>query len=139
MLGGAYGIGRDTVALVTGEAKPDQMLVDRLPIIKTFFGKGGEYAPMNKFYKDYDELRAIHSTYINSGENPEAWAENEASFPVQADSRVMDAFDTALSEIQNINDDARNGAYDTSQEKYAALNEVYKEFNKTYSEVKKEK
>jgi hypothetical protein len=139
LLGGAYGVGRDTVALVTDEAKPGQMLVDRLPIIKTFFGKGGEYAPMNKFYSDYDELRAIHSSYIKSDAEPEAWAENEASFPVQADPRVMDAFDTALSEIQSINDNARDGAYDKPQDKYDALNDVYKEFNKTYSEVKKAK
>jgi hypothetical protein len=139
LLGGAYGVGRDTVALATDEAKPGQMLVDRLPIIKTFFGKGGEYAPMNKFYKDYDTLRSIHSTYIKSDAEPEAWAENEAAFPVQADTRVMDAFDTALSEIQTINDDARDGAYDTPQEKYDALNEVYKEFNQVYGEVKREK
>jgi hypothetical protein len=139
LLGGAYGVGRDTVALVTDEAKPGQMLVDRLPIIKTFFGKGGEYAPMNKFYTDYDELRSIHSTYTKSDAEPEAWAENQAMFPVQADPRVMDAFDTALSEIQTINDDARDGAYDTPQDKYDALNEVYKEFNQVYSEVKKAK
>jgi hypothetical protein len=140
LLGGAYGVGRDTVALVTDEAKPGQMLVDRLPIIKTFFGKGGEYAPMNKFYSDYDELRAIHSSYIKSDAEPEAWAENEASFPVQADPRVMDAFDTALSEIQSINDNARDGAYDKPQDKYDALNDkVYKEFNQVYSEVKKAK
>jgi hypothetical protein len=139
LLGGAYGIGRDTVALATEEAKPDQMLADRLPIIKTFFGKGGEYAPMNKFYADYDELRAIHSTYKKSDEEPEAWAENEAAFPVQADTRVMDAFDTALSEIQTINKDYRAGEYASSQDKYDALNDVYKEFNKVYSEVKKEK
>ena len=139
LLGGAYGVGRDTVALVTDEAKPGQMLVDRLPIIKTFFGKGGEYAPMNKFYTDYDELRAIHSSYTNSGEDPEAWAENKAAFPVQADTRVMDAFDTALSEIQSINDNARGGAYDKPQDKYDALNDVYKEFNQVYGEVKKAK
>lgn len=139
LLGGAYGIGRDTVALATEKGKPDQMLVDRLPIIKTFFGKGGEYAPMNKFYKDYDELRAIHSTYKKSEEEPEAWAENEAAFPVQADTRVMDAFDTALSEIQTINKDYRNGEYASVEDKRDALNEVYKEFNKTYSEVKREK
>jgi hypothetical protein len=139
LLGGAYGVGRDTVALVTDEAKPGQMLVDRLPIIKTFFGKGGEYAPMNKFYTDYDELRAIHSTYTKSDAEPEAWAENQAMFPVQADTRVMDAFDTALSEIHSINDNARDGGYDKPQDKYDALNDVYKEFNQVYGEVKKAK
>ena len=139
LLGGAYGVGRDTVALFTEEAKPDQMIVDRLPIIKTFFGKGGEFAPMNKFYTDYDELRAIHSTYKKSDEEPEAWAENEAAFPVQADTRVMDAFDTALSEIQSINKKYRAGEYASAEDKYDALNDVYKAFNQTYSEVKKEK
>jgi hypothetical protein len=139
LLGGAYTFSRDIVDAVSGEAKPEQTTLQRIPLVKTFVGKGGEYAPMNKFYEDYDTLRSIHSTYIKSGEDPEAWAENEAAYPVQTDSRVMDAFDTALSAIRAINDDARGGAYDTSQEKYAALNDVYKEFNKTYSEVKKAK
>jgi hypothetical protein len=94
---------------------------------------------MNKFYEDYDTLRSIHSTYVKSGENPEAWAENEAAFPVQADTRVMDAFDTALSEIQTINMDYREGNYASVHDKRDALNDVYKAFNQTYSEVKKEK
>jgi hypothetical protein len=94
---------------------------------------------MNKFYTDYDELRAIHSTYTKSDAEPEAWAENQAMFPVQADTRVMDAFDTALSEIQSINDNARDGGYDKPQDKYDALNDVYKEFNQVYGEVKKAK
>jgi hypothetical protein len=139
LLGGAYTFSRDIVDAVSGEAKPEQTTLQRIPLIKTFMGKGGEYAPMNKFYEDYDTLRSIHSTYVKSGEDPEAWAENKAAYPVRTDSRVMDAFDTALSEIRAINDAARNGAYDTSQEKYDALNDVYKEFNKTYSEVKKAK
>jgi hypothetical protein len=139
ILGGAYGFGRDTIGLLTGEAKPDKTLAERIPIVSTYFGKGGEYVPMDKFYEDYDELRAIHSTYKKSDENPEAWAENEAAFPVQADTRVMDAFDTALSEIQSINKKYRAGEYDSVEAKYDALNDVYKEFNRTYNEVKKEK
>jgi hypothetical protein len=139
ILGGAYGFGRDTIGLLTGEAKPDKALAERIPIVSTYFGKGGEYAPMNKFYEDYDELRAIHSTYKKSDEEPEAWAENEAAFPVQADTRVMDAFDTALSEIQSINKKYRAGEYASVEDKYDALNDVYKAFNQTYSEVKREK
>jgi hypothetical protein len=139
VLGGAYGFGRDTLNLLTGEAKPDKTLAERTPIVSTYFGKGGEYVPMDKFYRDYDKLRSIHSTYKKSDEEPEAWAENEAAFPVQADTRVMDAFDTALSEIQSINKKYRAGEYASAEDKYDALNDVYKAFNQTYSEVKKEK
>jgi hypothetical protein len=139
IFGGAYGFGRDTLDLLTGEAKPDKTLAERIPLVSTYFGKGGEYVPMNKFYQDYDRLKSIHSTYKKSDEEPEAWAENEAAFPVQADTRVMDAFDTALSEIQTINKDYREGNYASVQDKRDALNDVYKAFNQTYSEVKKEK
>jgi hypothetical protein len=139
LLGGAYTFSRDIVEAVSGEAKPDQTTVQRIPLVKSLFGKGGEYVPMSKFYEDYNTLRSIHNTYKKSDEEPEAWAENEAAFPVQADTRVMDAFDTALSEIQSINKKYRAGEYASAEDKYDALNDVYKAFNQTYSEVKKEK
>lgn len=138
LLGGAYGVGRDTVNLAIGEAKPGQTTLQRLPIIKTFFGKGGEYAPMNNFYEDYDDLNAIYATYKKSDENPEAWEENEDMYPTQADPRVMEAFGEALSQIRTINKEAREGAYGAPQDKYDALNEVYKDFNRVYNEVKRE-
>lgn len=137
LLGGAYGIGRDTVALVTDEAKPDQMLVDRLPIIKSFFGKGGEYAPMNKFYEDYDRLSELYSVYNDQGRNEEK-AENEAKFPVQTDSRVMNAFGNAQSELRSISEKNRNGVYGSREAMIEDRNKVYKDFNRIYSEVKRE-
>jgi hypothetical protein len=137
MLGGSYGVGRDTVNLLTEEPKKDQSILQRLPIIKTFVGRGGEYAPMNKFYDTYDRLNEIYAVYNNSDERPEAWAENVEMFPVETDDRVMEAFGEAQSEIRRIRADNRDGAYETKQEMYDALNEVYKEFNRTYGEAKK--
>lgn len=138
LLGGAYGVGRDTVALFTDEAKPDQTTVERIPILKSFFGKGGEYAPMNKFYEDYDRLAALYAVYNDEGRNEEK-AENEAKFPVQTDSRVMDAFGDAQSKLRSINEKNRNGEYGSREEMVEARNEVYKDFNRIYSEVKRER
>jgi hypothetical protein len=137
LLGGAYGFGRDTVDLVAGEAKPDQVLANRIPIIKSFFGKGGEFAPMNKFYEDYDRLSSLYAVYNDKEPDPEAQAENEAKFPMQTDSEVMDAFGDALSELRKINKDNRDDAYDSRESMLKAKNEVYKEFNRTYAEAKR--
>jgi hypothetical protein len=136
-LGGAYGFGRDTVDLVAGEAKPDQMLVNRIPIIKSFFGKGGEFAPMNKFYEDYDELNALYAVYNNEEPDPEKQAENEAKFPMQTNPEVMDAFGDALSELRKINKDNRDGDYASREAMLADKNKVYEDFNRVYAKAKR--
>ena len=137
-LGGAYGFGRDTVDLVAGEAKPDQMLVNRIPIIKSFFGKGGEFAPMNKFYDDYDELNALYAVYDDEEPDPEKQAENEAKFPMQTNPEVMDAFGDALSELRKINKDNRDGDYASREAMLADKNKVYEDFNRVYAKAKRD-
>lgn len=136
--GGAYGIGRDTVNLIADEPKPDQTILQRIPIVKGFFGKGGEYAPMNKFYDNYDRLNAIYAVFNNSEERPDDWAENEAKFPAETDERVMQAFGDAQSMIRTIRADYRDGVYADKQAMYDDLTKVYTDFNKTYNEVKEE-
>jgi hypothetical protein len=136
-LGGAYGFGRDTVDLVAGEAKPDQMLVNRIPIIKSFFGKGGEFAPMNKFYEDYDRLNALYAVYNDEEPDPEKQAENEAKFPMQTNPEVMDAFGDALSELRKINKDNRDGDYASREAVLADKNKVYEDFNRVYAKAKR--
>jgi hypothetical protein len=136
-LGGAYGFGRDTVDLVAGEAKPDQMLLNRIPIIKSFFGRGGEFAPMNKFYEDYDELNALYAVYNDEEPDSEKQAENEAKFPMQTDPEVMDAFGDALSELRKINKDNRDGDYASREAMLADKNKVYENFNRVYAKAKR--
>jgi hypothetical protein len=136
-LGGAYGFGRDTVDLVAGEAKPDQMLVNRIPIIKSFFGKYGEFAPMNKFYEDHDRLSSLYAVYNDEEPDPEKQAENEAKFPMQTDPQVMDAFGDALSELRKINKDNRDGDYASREAMLADKNKVYEDFNRIYAEAKR--
>ena len=136
-LGGAYGFGRDTVDLVAGEAKPDQMLANRIPIIKSFFGRGGEFAPMNKFYEDHDRLSSLYAVYNDEEPDPEKQAENEAKFPMQTDPQVMDAFGDALSELRKINKDNRDGDYASREAMLADKNKVYEDFNRVYAEAKR--
>jgi hypothetical protein len=138
LLGGAYGSGRDIVSLATDEAKPDQMLVNRIPIIKSFFGSGGKYVPMNKFYEDYDELNALYAVYNDEEPDSEKQAENEAKFPMQTDPEVMDAFGDALSELRKINKDNRDGDYASREAMLEAKNEVYENFNRVYAKAKRE-
>ena len=138
ILGGAYGFGRDIISLATDEAKPDQMLANRIPIIKSFLGSGGEYVPMNKFYKDYDELSAIYAVYSAEEPDIEAQIENEEKFPVQADPSVMEAFGEAKSALRKISEKNRNEEYASREEMVEERNEVYKDFNRVYAEVKRE-
>ena len=136
-LGGAYGFGRDTVDLVAGEAEPDQMLANRIPIIKSFFGRGGEFAPMNKFYEDHDRLSSLYAVYNDEEPDPEKQAENEAKFPMQTDPQVMDAFGDALSELRKINKDNRDGDYASREAMLADKNKVYEDFNRVYAKAKR--
>jgi hypothetical protein len=138
LLGGAYGSGRDIVSLATDEAKPDQMLVNRIPIIKSFFGSGGKYVPMNKFYEDYDELNALYAVYNDEEPDSEKQAENKAKFPMQTDPKVMDAFGDALSKLRKINKDNRDGDYASREAVLEAKNEVYENFNRVYAKAKRE-
>jgi hypothetical protein len=138
LLGGSYGVGRDTVDLLTGEAKADQMLVERIPIIKTFFGKGGEYVPMNNFYEDYDKLNALYTVYNAEEPDYEAQLANEEAFPVQTDPSVMEAFGEAKSALRKISSDYKDGEYASKEDMFAERNEVYKEFNRIYAEAKRE-
>lgn len=137
LLGGAYGVGRDTVALFTDEAKPGQTAADRIPLIKTFMGKGGEYAPMNKFYEDYDRLKAIYAVYNDDNRNAAEWAENKASFPTQSSNRVMDAFGDAQSELRKIDNDYKDGQYQSRDAMLNAKTEVFKKFNRIYADAKR--
>jgi hypothetical protein len=137
LLGGAYGSGRDIVSLATDEAKPDQMLMNRIPIIKSFFGSGGKYVPMNKFYEDYDRLNALYAVYNDEEPDSEKQAENEAKFPMQTDPEVMDAFGDALSELRKINKDNRDGDYASREAVLEAKNEVYENFNRVYAKAKR--
>ena len=146
-LSGLYGLGRDTVNLVANEPKPGQNITDRLPFVKSFMGKGGEFAPMNNYYKNTTKsfgLRAqpdmdqLYDVYVNN-EDTEDWKENQERYPVQTDERVMEAYGEADSDIKALRQDWRDGYYATKEEMYADLNEVYKTFNKVYGEVKKEK
>ena len=138
LLGGAYGFGRDTLDLLVGEPKPDKMLAERIPVLSTYFGKGGEFVPMNKFYEDHDMLEELYATYSAEEPDYEAQAENEEKFPVETDPTVMDAFGEAKSDIRKIREDYKEGAYASTDDMYAELNEVYKKFNRIYADAKRE-
>ena len=147
-LAGLYGVGRDTVNLAASEPKPGQNITDRLPFVKNFMGKGGEFAPMNNYYKNttrsfgvraQPDMDQLYDVYINN-EDSEDWQENVEKFPVQTDERVMEAFGVADADLKAIRKDWRDGYYEGDKEAYYDdMNEVYKEFNHIYGDVKKEK
>jgi len=147
-LGGLYGVGRDAVNLATTEGREGQTLTQRLPFVKSFVGKGGEFAPMNQYYKntnksfgltskpDMDELYAI---YNDEDFDEATWAELEEKYPLQTDERIIDAYNVASSELKALRRDYQDGLYESREEYYADTNEVYKAFNRLFNEVKKER
>lgn len=126
-----YGGGMATAVSDAAEGKvPDLLKVK---------GKGGEYAPMNNYYRNTANMDALYAVYNNEDAGQfEELEQNQAKFPLQSDPRVMEAYGDAQKQLKAIRKDFREGAYGDTESYHAELNEVYKQFNRTFNDVKRE-
>ena len=150
-LAGLYRIGQDATNLLVEEPRENQTLTQRIPFVRSFVGKGGEFIPMNKYYqstrpafglRSTPDMRALQDHYNNEDMGPElweaTWQEEREAFPVHTDDRVMQAFIGAEAELKRLSDANRSGEFSRIEDYYAATNEVYKEFNRVFNEVRRE-
>jgi hypothetical protein len=138
---------------------PDKSVMEQIPVLNTFFGRGSEYTPMNEFYINTDEQRGRPSMdqilrYINrdtegiSREQREAFMEeNESDYPYMFDRRTIRAYeeaDSALDDMYKRRREDRSSTADADalrevNDRYEAeAREIYTDFNREFYEVKRE-
>jgi hypothetical protein len=142
--GGLYRFGEDTVKFITEDNKDDKSLAQRIPVVRSYVGKGGEYVPMTQYYKNAAKVGAL---VRQEKYEPEEFIEATEKFPVQADPRVMESFKEAekardalgrsrREELQVTSDpEARREIIDRYRDEER---QVFMDFNRTYNEVKAE-
>lgn len=142
--GGLYRFGEDTVKFITEDNKDDKTLPQRLPVVRSYVGKGSEYVPMTQYYNNAEKIGAL---VRQQKYEPEDFVEAAEKFPVQADSRIMDAYKAAEKERDRLgrqrreellgttDPEARRAIIDSYRD---AERQVFMEFNKVFNEVKAE-
>ena len=114
----------------------------KMPDLLRLTGRGGEYAPMNNFYRNTERMGEALKLYNNDKLDDEqweaAWAAESRRYPLVYDEGLLEAYDIAEQELRNIRQAFRNGEYESIEERNAESNEVYKAFNRLYNETKRE-
>jgi hypothetical protein len=145
-LGGLYSFPRDITKAVFNEPRPNETFAQRVPIIKTFFGKGGNYVPMNKFYKyttkkfgvdRQPDMEGLYSQYLNTDTDSPEWKEERKAFPLETDEELLRQYGDTRAMVREINRYWREGGYGDNRKEYLeALNSAYNEFNQMYVKKK---
>ena len=142
--GGLYRFGEDTVKLITEDNKDDKTLAQRLPVVRSYVGKGSEYVPMTQYYKNAKKVGAL---VRQEKYEPEDFIEATEKFPVQSDPRVMEAYKLAEKERDRIgrqrrdellgiaDPEVRRDIIDVYRDEER---QVFMEFNRIFNEVKAE-
>lgn len=147
--GGLYRTAEDTYKFATEDNDDDKTLAQRLPIVRSYVGKGGEFIPMSQFYKNTQNAPVYGhpgmGALIRQREyEPEEFNTSSEKYPVASDWRVLEAYAAAKSELDSLGRDRREeleGVKDAAQRKqiieyYRKLQEpIYKEFNRAYNQV----
>jgi len=111
------------------------------PTLLNIMGSGGEYAPMNNFYRSTEGLDSMLTLYKNEDMGPERWqaewSSEQRRYPLRANEEIVLAYDVAKDELKANRESLRNGEYENLDEYYADNNEVYKAFNRLFNEVKR--
>lgn len=142
--GGLYRFGEDTYKFITEDNKDDKTLTQRLPVVRSYVGKGGEYVPMTQYYKNAEKVGAL---VRQEKYEPDDFAGAMEKFPVQTDYRVMEAYKEAEKQRDQLGRERREellGTSDPSARRDIIADyrdrerEVFMEFNRIFNEVKAE-
>ena len=142
--GGLYRFGEDTYKFITEDNKDDKTLAQRIPVVRSYVGKGSEYAPMTQYYKNAKKVGAL---VRQEKYEPDDFAGAMEKFPVQTDYRVMEAYKEAERQRDQLGRQRREELLGTSDPEarrdiidYYRDQErgVFMEFNRIFNEVKAE-
>lgn len=142
--GGLYRFGEDTYKFIAEDNKDDKTLAQRVPVVRSYVGKGGEYVPMTQYYKNAAKVGAL---VRQEKYEPDEFLEATEKFPVQSDPRVMEAYKMAEKERDRIgrerremllgidDPEARRDIIDMYRDEER---QVFMLFNRTFNDVKAE-
>lgn len=138
---------------------PDKSVMEQIPVLNVFFGRGSEYTPMNEYYANTEESAGRPSmdnvrrytdrdTEGISREQREAFVEeNESDYPYMFDRRVIRAYEDADKALDDMykrrredrsttaDADALRAVNDSYEEE---ARQIYTDFNRVFYEVKRE-
>ena len=142
--GGLYRFGEDTYKFITEDNKDDKTLAQRIPVVRSYVGKGSEYVPMTQYYKNAKKVGAL---VRQEKYEPDDFAGAMEKFPVQTDYRVMEAYKEAERQRDQLGRERREELLGTSDPEARRdiiadyrdrEREVFMEFNRIFNEVKAE-
>lgn len=151
--GGLWRTAEDTVTFITDDRNDDKPLVQRVPIVRAYVGKGGEYAAMNQFFKNTEDTFAAPAILDqpNMGaiirqqkHEPEEFEVSRQKYPLRTDDEIIEAYTEAKKELDRIGREQReelDGVEDSETrldifDRYREeKNEVYKTYNRVFNEV----
>lgn len=150
-LGGGYRTAKDTYKFVTEDNKEDKTLAQRLPIVRAYVGKGGEYVPMNQYFMKTESAPfyghpGMGALVRQKEYEPEDFKESRKKFPLETDWRVMELYKQSKSDLDEIGRDRREellGVKDGERrrkivDRYRKKQEVvYKQFNRRWNAIAK--
>jgi hypothetical protein len=151
--GGLYRTVEDTVTFITDDRNDDKPLQQRLPIVRAYVGKGGEYAAMNQFFKNTEDTFAapfvldqpnMGAIVRQQKHEPEQFEESRKKYPLRTNEEIIEAYKVAKSELDRIGREQREELAEVDDRDTrinildgyrAQKNEVYKEYNRKFNEV----
>lgn len=151
-LGGGYRTVEDTYKFIAEDNKKDKTLAQRLPIVRAYVGKGGEYVPMNQYFMKTESAPfyghpGMGALVRQKEYEPEQFKETRKKFPVETDWRVMEKYKQSKSDLDEVGRDRREALFGVKDSKRRAYimdfyrkkqNTIYKEFNRSYNAVEKD-
>lgn len=155
--GGLYRTAEDTATFITEDNKGDKTLAQRLPIVRSYVGKGGEYVPMKNYFENTEEQYAaplvvsqpkMDQLVRQQKYEPDLFEEKtRKKYPLRTDERIMEAYKEANSTLDRLGRERREALLGESDPEVrrsiiedfrAQQADVYKQYNQAFNAVKAE-
>jgi len=151
--GGLYRTAEDVATAIAEDNTEDKTLAQRLPVVRSYVGKGSEYVPMNQYFKnteaEYSAPLIVKQPNMDQlvrmeKYEPEDFEAATEKYPLRTDPTIMDAYKEAKSELDKIGRRRRETLLDVDDpdERREIVksfreeqNEIYKAFNQTYNAI----
>ncbi len=105
-----------------------------MPVAGRFLGNVAKYAPMQKYMEASSVMAPLATAEKNA--EPDEWASQVASYPVESDPALLDAFRASRSDLQQLGKEKKQALVDAPDRRAVIedfnkrRNAIYVEFNK---------
>ncbi len=111
-----------------------------MPVADRFLGNVAKYAPMQKYMEASSVMAPLATAEKNA--DPAEWASQVASYPIESDPALLDAFRASRSELQQLGKEKKQALIDAPDHRAVIedfnkrRNAIYVEFNRAYNEAR---